>query len=228
MLANQNSEPLKVPWSFSEVLWGTVPIVLTTLLGWLVGRAPRAPAPDPSVRVAGTIVGFFITYAILLAPVCLIAIRRHHATTKDFGLRSFAVRRAFGLIGLTVLLYLAESYLWTFVRGRRPLPFYFGHGPWALLLDLAFTSAMTPMIEELFFRGFLFPAVNIRFGFWIAALSSGLLFGLGHPAVVPQATLGIALPWLRERTGSLWPCIIVHSAINTIVVTTFFLRTGTA
>jgi hypothetical protein len=58
---------------------------------------------------------------------------------------------------------------------------------------------------------------------WAAALISSGIFGLLHYtdpdsiAVVPQlALLGVLLAWLYERTGSLWPPIILHVLNNAI------------
>jgi membrane protease YdiL (CAAX protease family) len=64
---------------------------------------------------------------------------------------------------------------------------------------------------------------------WAAAALSGAVFGLLHYTdpdsigVVPQlAVLGVLLAWLYERTGSLWPPILLHvvnNAIAFVVVT---------
>jgi uncharacterized protein len=225
LLDGRAAEPRKLPWSLSDTLWGSLPIAILTLLGLL---AELYPAPPAKVTVPGTIVGFIISFSIMLIPVYLIAVRKRRATAADFGFRAFHSSRAFKLIACIVILYLIEVYIWRSVRGPRPFPFYFGHGMLALFMNLTFTAIMTPIAEEVFFRGFLFSGLETRFRFWGAAIISGLVFGLGHPAIVPQATLGVGLPWLRERTGSLWPCIIAHSAINAILITSWFAATGTA
>jgi hypothetical protein len=78
---------------------------------------------------------------------------------------------------------------------------------------------IAPFCEELFFRGFLFAGLRSRWSLWPAAIVSGLIFGLVHAptgvtAVVPLAALGIALCWLYDRTGSLWPCVLAHMLNN--------------
>jgi membrane protease YdiL (CAAX protease family) len=78
---------------------------------------------------------------------------------------------------------------------------------------------LAPVAEELFFRGFLFAGLRSRWSLWPAALTSGLIFGLVHAptgvtTVVPLAALGLALCWLYDRTGSLWPCVIAHMINN--------------
>jgi membrane protease YdiL (CAAX protease family) len=78
---------------------------------------------------------------------------------------------------------------------------------------------VAPIAEEFFFRGFLFRVLRLRMGFWLAAITDGVLFGLVHGSfvIVPiLAVLGIALCWVYERTGSLFPCIAIHALNNTL------------
>jgi membrane protease YdiL (CAAX protease family) len=87
-----------------------------------------------------------------------------------------------------------------------------------------------PLSEEIFFRGFMYGGLRRRLPWWAAALIAGLVFGLLHYTgpdsigVVPQlAALGFILAWLYERTGSLWPPILMHglnNALAFVVVTT--------
>jgi hypothetical protein len=88
------------------------------------------------------------------------------------------------------------------------------------------------MAEEFFFRGFLFGALRnipLRFGRydagpWVAAVLVALLFGLAHlgsaPAVylIPLGFLGFVLCLMRWRTGSLYPCMALHSANNALAL----------
>lgn len=91
---------------------------------------------------------------------------------------------------------------------------------WWLLLSIA------PLFEELAFRGLIqtelmrFPLGRAqRAGISGANLTTSLLFGLAHLtssvvnafAVLPPS---LVLGWLRERTGKVAPCIIVHAAYN--------------
>ena len=81
---------------------------------------------------------------------------------------------------------------------------------------------LAPLLEELFFRGYLFVAVASKVGPHAAAVATGLLFGLAHVSAVPLkilpvlATLGIGLGWLRHQTGSIVPGIGVHAFVNSL------------
>ena len=79
---------------------------------------------------------------------------------------------------------------------------------------------LAPPIEELLFRGLLLVPLAERLGRGRAILLSSLLFGLMHVAdpdsVVPLVLIGIALGWLRLRTGSLGPPVLLHALNNTL------------
>jgi membrane protease YdiL (CAAX protease family) len=52
------------------------------------------------------------------------------------------------------------------------------------------------------------------------------VFGLAHGILVALPVLGffgLALAWLRLRTGSVWPCVIAHAAYNALGITAFFV-----
>jgi len=86
-------------------------------------------------------------------------------------------------------------------------------------LLLAFVA---PLTEELFFRGFVYGVLRERIGVVGGALATGVVFGAVHVAGSPIETvgvliiLGVLLCALYQRTGSLLPCIALHSLNNAI------------
>jgi CAAX protease family protein len=83
-----------------------------------------------------------------------------------------------------------------------------------------------PLTEEIFFRGFLFAGVRRSAPFAVAALVSAGIWGLFHytgegswGVVLQLAVFGVALAWLYERTGSIWPTIAVHAFNNALAFT---------
>ncbi len=83
---------------------------------------------------------------------------------------------------------------------------------------------VAPIVEELFFRGFLFPSLQRLMGWIPAALLAGAIFGGIHaggtPAIflVPLAVLGFLLCALYRRTGSLLPGMGVHAFNNALTL----------
>jgi membrane protease YdiL (CAAX protease family) len=90
---------------------------------------------------------------------------------------------------------------------------------WQFGLLLLFGAVLTPIGEELLFRGVSFGWLR-RWGFILAAVLSSVIFGLAHGinAVFPAAILlGLVHAWLYERSGSIWPAVVSHAVNNGIV-----------
>ena len=85
---------------------------------------------------------------------------------------------------------------------------------------------VAPVLEEIIYRGLVQSVLGHLGGFrnrWLIVLSAAALFALIHlgPQVAWQGlpvlfVLGIFLGWLYERTGSLWPGIVLHAGFNVI------------
>ncbi|MBI4201232.1 MAG: CPBP family intramembrane metalloprotease [Chloroflexi bacterium] len=85
------------------------------------------------------------------------------------------------------------------------------------LATFSLAVLVAPAAEEVFFRGFLLPAFVARWGFAPGAVLVSLLFAMSHgvPALLAPAFIsGLLLAWLYRRTGSLWNCVLAHTAQN--------------
>jgi len=87
-------------------------------------------------------------------------------------------------------------------------------------------TVAAPLGEELFFRGFAFPALAKDWGVVAAIVVSGALFSALHLDAVGFLGLmeiGILLAALRWWTGSLWASILAHAVNNGIAGGAFLL-----
>lgn len=76
---------------------------------------------------------------------------------------------------------------------------------------------VAPWLEEVSVRGILFSSFDARFGFAAAAIGSGFLWAGAHfvPAVlIPFTMLGVLLAFVRYRTRSVLPGMILHGMQN--------------
>jgi membrane protease YdiL (CAAX protease family) len=81
-------------------------------------------------------------------------------------------------------------------------------------------AVLAPIVEEITFRGLGYKLLE-PFGKWTAILLVGLLFGLAHglvEALPILAAFGAGLAYVRMRTGSVYPGMIVHAAFNSLVL----------
>lgn len=122
-----------------------------------------------------------------------------------------------------------------------------------VLLQVASGLVIAPIIngiptlgEELGWRGYLLPQL-LPLGQWPALLISGAIWGLWHAPVIllgynypqhPQLgallmigfcmVWGVIFGWTRLATGSVWPAMIAHGALNGMAgAAALFLRAGT-
>jgi CAAX protease family protein len=95
--------------------------------------------------------------------------------------------------------------------------------PAALLVLLA-VAVSAPIVEEVSFRGYLFPALTRWRGPWSAAVLTALLFGAAHVLVYPPLVLpmmvafGFGACLLFWFTGSLLPGVALHALNNALVL----------
>jgi membrane protease YdiL (CAAX protease family) len=93
---------------------------------------------------------------------------------------------------------------------------------------------LAPVLEEITFRGLTQTALRRLWSphprrRWPVILAAAAVFaGVHAPAVAWQAipalfALGVVMGWLYEKTGSLWPSIVLHMGFNATNVTLMFL-----
>ncbi len=76
---------------------------------------------------------------------------------------------------------------------------------------------LAPVMEEMFFRGFLFGGLRGRWGVFWAALGTGFLFSLAHidPLVfIPFTAVGMLFAWGYVYSSSILASVIAHLLFN--------------
>jgi len=168
-----------------------------------------------------TFVGGTILYSVWFGIVLLIAVDRFDLLALRRPLRW---GKALGLAAAVVV----AVWLWEAVISFLPLPESPGKEQgitnvhWepahagAFAANLVLFAAIAPFVEEVTFRGegqsllrFLGRAPSI--------LLVGVAFGVAHgllEALLVLVPFGIALAWLRDRTRSVFPGMLVHGLFN--------------
>lgn len=162
-----------------------------------------------------------IFYAIWLVAVLLIVANR-------LDLLAFrAPRRWASALGLAVGV-IGVIFVWEAIVSYLPLPESPGKEQgitnvhWepshagAFAANFVLLALVAPIVEELTFRGA--GQSLLRFlGRWPSILVVGIAFGLAHglvEALLVLAFFGIAVAWLRDRTNSVLPGMLVHAVFN--------------
>ena len=102
-----------------------------------------------------------------------------------------------------------------------------------LLAAFLVLVVLTPFIEEVLFRGFLYSRLRLTaLPWWVPALVVSLLFGVAHGqwnVGIDTFCLSMVACALREVTGSIWGGIILHTAKNMLAfMLTFVFISGAA
>ncbi len=97
-------------------------------------------------------------------------------------------------------------------------------------IDIAFLflsfAIVTPIAEELLFRGYILDSIKRMHGDWPAIIGSALLFALVHVnlfGMAPIIMAGVIYGWLRIKTGSLLPSIACHMMWNLMALSLNYL-----
>jgi membrane protease YdiL (CAAX protease family) len=131
-----------------------------------------------------------------------------------------------GLAGALALLAIAllNAYFMKMILGGslpKPWKAVQEFGLWARLSILLLGVVVTPIVEELFFRGYLFDRFrregHIGFGMLISALLFAAIHFHNPYNQGAFFVFGLVFAWLYHRTGSLLSCITAHAVNNGLV-----------
>ena len=187
-------------------------ISLAAFVGWLLitvvgGQIHTGQGPLTEAVTRG------LGWPFLLAALFLLLLTVWQQW-RDVGLNTLASGRELLLAWLPML----------YIVVGLALAVVFGLPPVGVLLWILLNTFLVGLSEELMFRGVLLQAFRHTVAIWPAVWLTTLAFGAIHilnvfmtgelrPALIQSAAAalsGLLFIALRLRTGSLWPCIIVH------------------
>ncbi|HEY4277505.1 MAG TPA: CPBP family glutamic-type intramembrane protease [Conexibacter sp.] len=214
------------PWSAPVAIIGAFIVAflgqaVILVIGSFFGMSASDPSPASNIIATAFQDCAFIGVAIFIArsagPV----------TFGQFGVRRTPIRLAvFWIVAATISFYILTAiYSAVFnITNSDNLPDSLGleRSTVAFVAVCILVTVIAPLAEEFLFRGFFFGAVRNWRGPWVAAVITAIVFGgihvgsAGAEFLPPLAILGFLLCIVRWRTGSLVPCIMVHSINNAI------------
>jgi len=219
-------EPLpQVPWNKRDILWGVIggfALLMAVTLLVTVGLRLYERVTDGTLLGTSAAITMLAELA-LLVPVWWFGLRKYHLTWDSVGLRGFSLGQGLGLGCLFLLFAFSFNMAWGLLlyfldlRTQPDVLQLFGGGIQGLLMALVTGGIIVPIAEEIFFRGFVFAGLHQHLGLRRALLLNGILFALVHilpTSWPPIFVLGVLFALLYEQTGSIWPAVIAHGAIN--------------
>jgi membrane protease YdiL (CAAX protease family) len=217
----------RVPWTVADVIKAlVVPAIffgLNVLAGALVDEDNQRLSEGELISTFAISMGFQL---FLLGLVWAFTVRRYRASWADLGLRKPARGGWFFPLALVMAAFFIV-YAWIGVldalgvEGNSDVPDGTFDYTSSIILLAALSMGSAPIVEELFFRGFVFAGFRKKFGLPLALLIGGSIFGLAHAGtpdsfiVIPAiAAVGALFAWGYVYSGSLLGSIVAHLIFN--------------
>lgn len=181
----------------------------------------HATASNDEVYSYSAFAGGIIVYLVWLGVVLwiaggrrdLLALRRPASIARAVGLAAAAVVAVYVVEGIVSVIPLPESP--GKEQGLAPTHWEPSHAG-AFAANVVLFALVAPVVEELTFRG-VGQSLLAFVGRWPSIVVVGVSFGLAHglvEALLVLVPFGIALAWLRDRTGTVLPGMLVHAVFN--------------
>lgn len=172
-----------------------------------------------------TFAGGLIVYLVWLGAVLwiavgrrdLLALRLPRSLPRAAGLAVAAVAAIYLIEAIVSIIPLPESP--GKEQGLTPTHWEPAHAG-AFAANVVLYALVAPVVEELTFRG-LGQSLLAFLGRWPSIVVVGISFGLAHglvEALLVLVPFGIALAWLRDRTKSVYPGMVVHGLFNGVAL----------
>lgn len=175
-------------------------------------------------------VQYALQFAILFFPLWFFVISKYSADPSDFGFHKVKIHK---VIGWTVLAYIAYFVIATLLalifqlygvevpgyEAQESYVPFFGQDILGLVVAFTFISFVAPVIEEVFFRGFIYRVFTKTWPVWMGSLLTAALFAVIHfqpESFFPLMFLGLILNFLYQKTNSIWTPIVFHAVNNTL------------
>ncbi|MFW6106387.1 MAG: CPBP family intramembrane glutamic endopeptidase [Desulfovermiculus sp.] len=228
LFQDSHQQSTAVPWTVRDTWLGASCLGMWLFLAYAVVILLKSLAVDisPGLMVA-------LLELALIIPVWWFTRQKYGASWRHLGLTGFQTR----YLGLGLLLFVPAMWLNALYEGilsqydmkvQPELERFLADAPSPGLFIVA-AVIIAPLVEEIFFRGFLFAGLKKGFSWPTAMLISSGLFALLHLrplAAPPIFILGLVFAFLYQKSGSIWPAVIIHALVNSLAVIWVFARTA--
>ncbi len=235
------SDDLRVPWGWLEVaLFVILGVIGSVVITWGMAQVAVRFFGVNSNEVFGETITTAKSVVVLLSQAILdglailylylmLAARTAAPFWPSIGWREMRTGsghirdRALQFLAGGAVLAIAVSFTGGFLNSKVTLPVEeLLKARVSILLFGILGVLVAPLVEETIFRGFLYPVIARRLGVAAGVAITGTLFGLMHAAqlwggwgqIALLILVGVALTWVRARTGTVAASYFVHLGYN--------------
>ncbi len=233
-----------MPWHGRDVLFAVLiagaPIAALSLLGTISGGASAVRQTPTAGFALAAIISTVLVDGWLVFWAWFFSLRKYRLPLASFGFRGYeengfwAVAAAVIVGGVlaTTILGSVSDYAYRKIVGPVPketVVTIFPHTHAGLVLFFVLAVLVAPLLEETFFRGFVFQGLARSWGPLLGAVTSALIFALWHEqlsVLVPIFGLGLLLAAGFYWTKSIYTNIAFHAVFNALgIVAWWFVST---
>ncbi|MFD1177081.1 CPBP family intramembrane glutamic endopeptidase [Paenibacillus puldeungensis] len=215
-------------WSWKELLllllvaFVVVPIFIETQLHALLFSRFQ------DSLYAGTSTGLAMAIVFTLA-VYFLAIKPHRLGWKEVGIRAFSRGYWTRIVMWTLALIVASGVILTVMdllniswENAKTKSIKTDMTWVTFLIGFVSSAVVSPVYEEIFYRGFLYKWMRINWGVSAGILISSAIFTAAHIPTYNTLPVnfitGAVFAWTYEKTGSIFPAMIIHGTFNGVAV----------
>lgn len=200
------------------VIWSVI-VGFLSLIAYAAQLSETEQPKDVAYKWSSSVAGG-IEYAIALGIVFLLTIGLNRRVFLAFR-RPTSWKRATGIaVAVIICVFVVSGVVAQFGNPEKEqglIPDHWDSSRAAQFVAFALiVTVVAPIVEELMFRGVGYGLLE-QYGSTAAILLVGLAFALVHGLVAGFPvifTFGVGLAFLRSRTDSIYPCILLHASFN--------------
>ena len=203
-----------VPWKYIDNWIGVILLIVIDLIIFII------TLQSSKAKLAQSALIVLLELAYLLPVILIFAWRRINWKAVGFGKFNWSTLSiGCGLMFVGYILIILHNLLLfglgVDTQGEEIEKMFAGlDSPfWFFIVGAVFA----PLVEEIFFRGFLFQGFRARYGWPVGMLLSSAIFAAAHldlVALIPTFILGNVLAYVYHRSNSVWPGIFLHFLVN--------------
>ena len=166
---------------------------------------------------------------LMLGVVWFFAIYWRRSGLRDLGFRYYSIAKTIWYTFLSLILIFLVSFIYVIILQKvfgieapgSKIDELVRSGNVSGTILIVVTAVIAPLCEEVYFRGFLYPAFRKSFGVVIGIFLSSVVFAAAHLdlfSFFPIMVIGWILAFMYEKTKSIFPVIFLHSIYNLTLI----------
>ena len=224
---------LKYMWGWKEILYLFVFVFL------IVPVMVESLFYDYALKIIGNSLYAGVLMGLIMAViftflVYLFCIKRYNLSWKDIGIRKLSWKDFLWTVVVVIFLIIVSAAV-LMIMEKMGISFensktetvQNNKSIYAFCIVVIGAAVISPIYEEILYRGAFYTFFRERYGIWGGVLISSIIFTVVHIPTyntLPVNFLsGVAFAWLYEKTNSILSAMIAHALFNFIAVLLTFM-----